>query len=161
MGFFGEAEAITFKGDVTVDPSIGLETLSGKSLEGVGGGTCAGGAGKGLVEGVQVMGTAGAKGRFGWGGGVVVLALPEPHPANTAVAATNENARTMREWIVRLRVTLRQPSAVPPAMSRPPIRCFANVETAALEEATAVHYHCATPLPLSAISGAGAIPCAP
>ncbi len=62
MGFFGVAEATTFNGDVTVDPSVGLETLSGKSLDGAGGGTCAAGAGRVLVPGVQVIGTAGANG---------------------------------------------------------------------------------------------------
>jgi hypothetical protein len=35
---------------------------SGKSFDPAGGGTCAGGAGRGLVPGVHVIGTAGAKG---------------------------------------------------------------------------------------------------
>ena len=101
MGFFGVAEATMFSGEVTVDPSVGFETLSGKSLDGVGGGTCAGGAGKGLVEGVHVIGTAGANGKFGCGGGVVVLALLEPHPVHTAVATSKQVARTMRGGILR------------------------------------------------------------
>lgn len=86
-----------FNGDVTVDPSVGFETLSGKSLEGVGGGTCAGGAGKGLVDGVHVIGTAGANGNSGCGGGGVVLALLEPHAVHTAVAASKQVAKTIRD----------------------------------------------------------------
>jgi len=62
MGFFGVAEATTFTGDVTVAPSVGLETESGKSLEPAGGGTCAAGAGSGLVEGLHVIGTGGVEG---------------------------------------------------------------------------------------------------
>jgi len=62
MGFFGVAEATTFVGEVTVARSVGLETESGKSLDPAGGGTCAGGAGSGLVEGLQVMGTGGVDG---------------------------------------------------------------------------------------------------
>ena len=62
MGFFGVAEATTFSGEVTVAPSVGLEIESGKSLEPAGGGACAGGAGSGLVDGLQVMGTGGVEG---------------------------------------------------------------------------------------------------
>jgi len=38
---------------------MGLETESGKSFDPGGGGTCAGGAGSGLEEGDQVIGTGG------------------------------------------------------------------------------------------------------
>ena len=62
MGFFGVAEATTVAGDVTVVPSVGLEIVNGKSLEPAGGGTCAGGAGNGLVDGDHVMGTGGVEG---------------------------------------------------------------------------------------------------
>lgn len=62
MGFFGLAEATTFAGEVTVPPSVGLEMVSGKSLDPAGGGTCAGGAGSGLVCGDQLIGTGGVEG---------------------------------------------------------------------------------------------------
>ncbi len=62
MGFFGVAEATTVVGEVTVSPSVGFEIESGKSLEPGGGGTCAGGAGSGLVEGLHVIGTGGVEG---------------------------------------------------------------------------------------------------
>jgi len=62
MGFFGLALATRLIGDVTVPPSVGLEIVSGKSLEPAGGGTCAAGAGSGLVCGDQVMGTGGVEG---------------------------------------------------------------------------------------------------
>jgi len=41
---------------------MGLETESGKSFDPDGGGTCAGGAGSGLDEGDQVIGTGGVEG---------------------------------------------------------------------------------------------------
>ena len=62
MGFWGVADATSFTGDVTVAPSVGLETESGKSFDPDGGGTCAGGAGSGLDEGDQVTGTGGVEG---------------------------------------------------------------------------------------------------
>lgn len=62
IGFFGVALATTFMGDVTVALSTGLETVSGKSFEPAGGGTCAGGAGKGLLCGDQVIATGGVEG---------------------------------------------------------------------------------------------------
>jgi hypothetical protein len=65
MGFFGLADATTVAGEVTVPPSEGLEIESGKSLEPLGGGTCAGGAGKGLVCGDHVIGTGGTDGELG------------------------------------------------------------------------------------------------
>jgi hypothetical protein len=33
IGFFGLAEAVTVVGEVTVAPSVGLETVNGKSLD--------------------------------------------------------------------------------------------------------------------------------
>ena len=62
IGFFGVAEATTLTGEVTLEPSVGLETVSGKSVDGTGGGICAGGAGSGLVCGDHVIGTGGANG---------------------------------------------------------------------------------------------------
>jgi len=64
MGFLGLAEATTLVGDVTVEPSVGLETVSGKSFDplGYGGGTGAAGAGSGLLCGVQSMGRGGVDG---------------------------------------------------------------------------------------------------
>ena len=62
MGFCGVADATTDRGDVTVAPSVGLETESGKSFDPAGGGTCAGGAGNGLDEGDHVIGTGGVEG---------------------------------------------------------------------------------------------------
>ncbi len=62
MGFFGVADATTVNGEVAVVPSVGLEIVSGKSLEPAGGGTWAGGAGSGLEDGDQVIGTGGVDG---------------------------------------------------------------------------------------------------
>ena len=70
MGFFGDAVATMFAGDVTVAPSVGLEIESGKSLEPPAsggaqfdvGGLQAGGAGYGLPVGVQVTATGGVEG---------------------------------------------------------------------------------------------------
>ena len=64
MGFVGVADAITVAGEVTVAPSAGLETVSGKSFDPVlyGGGIGAAGAGNGLVCGDQVMGSGGVVG---------------------------------------------------------------------------------------------------
>jgi len=61
IGFFGVADATTLIGDVTLDPSIGLETVSRKSFE-PDGGAVAGGAGKLLVLGDHVIGTGGVDG---------------------------------------------------------------------------------------------------
>ena|SRR5258708_4794595 len=98
IGFFGFAEATTVAGEVTVAPSDGLEIVSGKSFEAVGGGTCAGGAGSGLVCGVHVIGTGGVDGAGGggglFGGGVVVVVVVVvvfgallPQPSSTRLAA--------------------------------------------------------------------------
>ena len=70
MGFFGVALAATCMGDVTLDLSSGSATLSGKLFDPFGyggvqvdcGGSHAGGAGKGLVCGVHVIGTGGVAG---------------------------------------------------------------------------------------------------
>ncbi|MGA2354128.1 MAG: hypothetical protein ABSG02_06505 [Terriglobales bacterium] len=62
IGFFGVAEATTLMGEVRLTPLVGLETVSGKSSDGVGGGTWAGGAGRGLVLGDHVIGTGGTDG---------------------------------------------------------------------------------------------------
>lgn len=62
MGFWGVADATTVTGDVTVAPSVGLVTESGKSFDPGGGGTCAGGAGSGLEEGDHVIETGGVEG---------------------------------------------------------------------------------------------------
>lgn len=62
MGFLGLAEAATVIGEVDVAPSVGLEIVSGKSLEPAGGGTSAAGAGNGLEEGDHVIGTGGVDG---------------------------------------------------------------------------------------------------
>jgi hypothetical protein len=62
MGFLGLAEATTLMGEVTVPPSVGLEMVSGKSLDPGGGGTSAEGAGNGLVCGDHVIGTGGVEG---------------------------------------------------------------------------------------------------
>ena len=62
MGFFGVAEATTVIGEVEVVPSVGLEIVRGKSFDPAGGGTCAGGAGRGLEDGDHVIGTGGVDG---------------------------------------------------------------------------------------------------
>jgi hypothetical protein len=65
IGLEGCAEATTLIGEVNVAPAVGLETVKGKSFDPGGGGTWAGGAGSGLVDGDHVMGTGGTLGRFG------------------------------------------------------------------------------------------------
>lgn len=67
MGLAGAAVATTIAGEVTVAPSPGLETLSGKDEPGGGGGSGAGGAGNGLA-GVQTG--VGEGDGPGFGGGV-------------------------------------------------------------------------------------------
>ena len=62
IGLFGVALATTFIGDVTVALSVGFEIESGKSFDPAGGGTCAGGAGNGLLCGDHVIGTGGVDG---------------------------------------------------------------------------------------------------
>jgi hypothetical protein len=70
IGFFGVAVAAMLIGDVTLDPSTGFETESGKSFEpcGSGGmqlevaGSHAGGAGKVLAAGDHVIATGGVDG---------------------------------------------------------------------------------------------------
>jgi len=79
-------------GEVTVAPSVGLEIVSGKSLEALGGGSCAGGAGSGLDWGDQVIGTGGVDGLDGWDGGGVgvvvgvwVFVVLVPHPVRVTI----------------------------------------------------------------------------
>jgi len=62
IGFLGFALATTVTGEVRLSPVVGLETVSGKSFEAGGGGTCACGAGSGLVLGLHVIGTGGTEG---------------------------------------------------------------------------------------------------
>ncbi len=70
IGFFGFALATTVAGDVVLPPSVGLDTVKGKSLEPLGsggvqvdvGGVHAGGAGNGLLLGDQLMATGGVDG---------------------------------------------------------------------------------------------------
>jgi hypothetical protein len=86
IGFVGLADATTFAGEVTVALSDGLEIVSGKSFDAEGGGSCAGGAGSGLVLGDHVIGTGGAKGAAGCeGAGVLCDPLTPPQPTNSAM----------------------------------------------------------------------------
>jgi hypothetical protein len=62
IGLVGVAEATTFNGEVVDSPVVGLETVNGKSLEPAGGGSCAVGAGRGLVCGDHVIATGGVDG---------------------------------------------------------------------------------------------------
>jgi len=108
IGFFGVAEATTMAGEVTVAPSDGLEIVSGKSFEAVGGGTCAGGAGSGLVCGDHVIGTGGVDGA-GDGGGLpvggvgllvgggvtVAFGVLVPQPASTRLTASRITSKKL------------------------------------------------------------------
>jgi hypothetical protein len=90
IGFFGVAVAATFKGEVTVELAVGLETLRGKSLEpffqGAMVSSSAGGAGNWLDAGLEmghVICSGGMEGKFGCGGGGadgVVLDFEDPVP---------------------------------------------------------------------------------
>ena len=106
IGFLGDADATTVAGEVTDPPSLGLDTVRGKSLEPFGsggaqvdvGGVQAGGAGKGLVLGAHVIATGGVEGYDGCeGGGVVAVVFgmfEVPHPEEaTAIpsAISSEN----------------------------------------------------------------------
>ena len=106
IGFFGEADAATITGELTVPPSLGLVTVNGKSLEPFGsggvqvdvGGEQAGGAGYGLVFGAHVMATGGVEGYDGCAGGVgvpVVCIFEVPHPevASAIPIAISSNKR--------------------------------------------------------------------
>jgi|SRR5215471_3463145 len=98
MGFFGVAEATTFKGDVRLLPSVGFEIVSGKSFEPAGGGTCAGGAGSLLVDGDHVIGTGGVEGYPGCGGVVpdVVLLLPHAVAKEMTTVTNTEKSVSFR-----------------------------------------------------------------
>ena len=93
MGFVGIADATMCSGEVLVAPSVGLLIAKGKSSEPAGGGTCAGGAGSGLVCGDQVIGTGGVEGLPGGAGGIGVpafmLLLLMPQPVENAIRAIN------------------------------------------------------------------------
>jgi len=94
------ADATTLMGEVTLEPSVGLESVSGKSFEPVGG-AVASGAGSLLVLGDQVIGTGGTVGKEGCDGagvvgagvgvgvvGVMLFDVPL-HPASERLAAIN------------------------------------------------------------------------
>lgn len=72
---------------------MGLVIAREKSSEPGGGGTCAGGAGSGLVCGDQVIGTGGVEGLLGGAGGVGVpafmLLLLLPQPVENAIRTIN------------------------------------------------------------------------
>ncbi len=84
-------------GDVTLDPSTGFETESGKSFDPLGsggvqlevGGSHAGGAGSALVLGDHVIATGGVDGYVGCCGGGVVLPIfalvPQPRDSDMSV----------------------------------------------------------------------------
>jgi hypothetical protein len=61
IGFVGVADATTLIGDVTLAPSVGLDTVNGKSFEPAGG-AVATGAGRLLVLADHVIGTGGVDG---------------------------------------------------------------------------------------------------
>ena len=79
IGLFGVAVATTLIGDVRLAPAVGLETVRGKSFDPVPqstvDGSCAAGAGKLLVLGVQLMETGGVEGYEGCVGGGVGLGM--------------------------------------------------------------------------------------
>jgi len=62
IGLVGVAVATTFNGEEVESPVVGLETVNGKSFDPAGGGTCAVGAGRGLVCGDHVIATGGVDG---------------------------------------------------------------------------------------------------
>jgi len=66
IGFVGVADATTWIGDVTVDPLVGLDTVSGKSVapfaQSVPCGGTAVGAGSALDDGLHVIATGGTEG---------------------------------------------------------------------------------------------------
>src|SRR4029077_9858296 len=119
IGFLGEAEAVTFNGEVALAPLTGFVTVSGKSLD-AGGGTWAGGAGNGLVCGDHVIGTGGTEGLLGgWEGGVgPTFVAPEhpvsrPHTARIASRATSETRSEMRWLEVKQATVMRIPGPPP------------------------------------------------
>jgi len=107
MGFFGFALATTVAGEVVVPPSVGLETVSGKSLEPLGsggvhievGGVHAAGAGYVLLDGLQVIATGGVEGYVDCVGGglfaVVALFTPPVPQADTRIVNTNNSMVTV------------------------------------------------------------------
>lgn len=109
------AEATTVAGEGTVPPFVGLEIVRGKSLEPLGGGSIAGGAGRGLDCGDQVIGTGGVDGLLGCDGAVGVVGvvgvevvvvvfclLPVPHPLRITITANKStNSNVDRTWRAR------------------------------------------------------------
>src|SRR5437763_6638402 len=113
IGFGGVAEATTWKGDATLAPAVGPDTVKGKSLvpvpQAAVDGLAAVGAGKLPVLAVHVMGTGGVDGNegaglgvgVGVGVGVVVMVFElEPQPASIRLRTTKMdvpyNARKLR-----------------------------------------------------------------
>jgi hypothetical protein len=100
------AFATTVSGDVVRTPSVGLDTLSGKSFDPLGsggvqldvGGVHAGGAGSGLFPGDHVIETGGVEGYEGAGGdGGVPVALFIPLVPQAVPAATTPINNAMHD----------------------------------------------------------------
>ena len=102
IGFGGVAEATTLKGEVTLAPAAGLDTVSGKSFEPVAqavvDGSSAVGAGNRLVLGDQLIVTGGVDGKngggddgggVGVGGGVMFFEVP-PQPARARLRTVTQ-----------------------------------------------------------------------
>jgi hypothetical protein len=87
IGLVGCAVATTLIGEVSDALAVGLVTVSGKSVEAAGGGTCAVGAGNGLDEGDHVIDTGGVEGYVGCDGVVGVVVLGEFVPQLERIAA--------------------------------------------------------------------------
>jgi hypothetical protein len=123
MGFFGVAEATTFIGEVTLAFATGFETVSGKSSEPVPhaafAGSCAVGAGKSLLPGVQLIDTGGVEGYEGCAGVVGVVGLvgvvgvvddmfeTELHPVNRKaieIKTDTPNNRFFAEMLTAARI---------------------------------------------------------
>ena len=119
IGFVGVAEATTCTGDVVVAFSVGVEIFKGKSFEAVGGGSCAGGAGRGLVDGDHVMGTGGVEGAPGGGGagvgagagGGVGLVLPALLTPLQAVSVATSVTRTAQQQLCKSEFLIASPIA--------------------------------------------------
>src|SRR5579862_5419656 len=123
IGFLGDAEATTFMGDAMLAPVAGLETVRGKSLDPVGaggvqvevGGLHAGGAGRLLVLGDQLIETGGVDGYDGCEGeGVVVVVFetaPQPIRARLRVRTEetpNRKGKRTARGTARIQTTSRK-----------------------------------------------------
>ncbi len=116
-------------GDVTLDPSTGFETVSGKSFEPLGsggvqvevGGSHAGGAGIELVLGDHVIATGGVEGYVGCRGGGVVLPMvglvPQPMDKDMSVKKTKNRDSHSKERRKPNR-TIHQPPRIPGPYAR-------------------------------------------